>query len=381
VALTLLVLIAAGCRGNGELGPAESYRLFAPSGGGGELVVRALPLDAEPALTLGRVLNDGFAAEMVRTVHLAKQWVRHQRKDGGPYPADAWAAANQPLCLVVGRDASAASHRGLALEGTFGGPKAQPQLRWVGLSGNVEGDKALVQSVTGRLAAHAADWIATGAAGEPSSSLVLAYAGAMEVIAREWRAGVEGRALPSTVGTLEQRKLFAAVRENQGVLTGDGQGLRPAAEIVADPIVGATTIYRLAQTRAIAHSAGPAELYTPFVAHLGPLPAGVLPAQVLGPVRNFQAKLLSAWGKAVADGHPPRDIVDLITAYGALFPAEKAEVDRIFLATSFGATVIPGGVSRDPAEASRAVARLAELAADLSAGRRGLRDAVTAGQR
>ena len=56
-------------------------------------------------------------------------------------------------------------------------------------------------------------------------------------------------------------------------------------------------------------------------------PPGVSPAAVLGPFRNFQAKLLSAWGRAVLEGRPPRDIAELVDAYARALPAEKAEVD------------------------------------------------------
>ncbi len=48
---------------------------------------------------------------------------------------------------------------------------------------------------------------------------------------------------------------------------------------------------------------------------------------MLGPFRNFQAKLLSAWGRAVLEGRPPRDIADLVEAYGRALPAERGRGD------------------------------------------------------
>jgi hypothetical protein len=328
-------------------------------------------------LTLGRVLNDGFASEMLRTVHLAKQLVRHGATAAGPYTDEVRAAAADPVCLVVGREAGGPSGQGLALEGWVGAPAPHARTRWVGLPGYIEGDKALVQTVAGRLAAHAADWIARGATAGPAPPLVEAYAMAMEVIAREWRSGTgDARAMSTTAGTMDQRRLFARVRENAAVLEKDGQTLRPANEILADPAVAATVIHRLAQTRTVAHSAGPVAMYAPFVA--GQLPPGVNPALVLGPVRNFQAKLFSAWAQAVQQGHPPGDLVDLLQAYTKMFPAERPDVVRIFVVTTFAATVIPGGFSRAPADATASIAKVAALTEDILADRRGLRDAVSA---
>ena len=120
-------------------------------------------------------------------------------------------------------------------------------------------------------------------------------------------------------------------------------------------------------------------MYAPFVA--GKLPDGVNPALVLGPVRNFQAKLFSAWAHAVGQGQPPADIVDLLQAYLSLFPAERGDVIRIFLVTTFAGTVLPGGISRAPADATLAIAQLAGLTEDVVNGRRGLRDALTTNPR
>ena len=66
------------------------------------------------------------------------------------------------------------------------------------------------------------------------------------------------------------------------------------------------------------------------------VPEGISPAAVLGPFRNFQAKLLSAWGRAVLEGNPPANIADLVEAYGRALPAERAEIVRIFVVTTFG---------------------------------------------
>lgn len=234
-----------------------------------------------------------------------------------------------------------------------------------------------MQTVTGRLAAHAVSWLAPAevTANAPASGLAEAYRMAMEVIAREWRVvrGPSG-ALPSTVGTEVQRRLFAEVRENRAALAADGKSLRPAAELLSDPQVAATVIYRLAQARSVAQAVAAPETYTPFVA--GPLPEGVSGAAVLGPIRNFQAKLFTAWSRAVLDGRPPRDIVDLLEAYIGAFPAERAEVLRVFLVTTYLGTVKRGGMSRDPEKTEQALAEVATVIAEVAAKRRTLRDAL-----
>ena len=164
------------------------------------------------------------------------------------------------------------------------------------------------------------------------------------------------------------------MRENRFVLGPDRHTLRSPAELLADPGVAATVLYRMAQSKAIAGRVARPEFYQPFAA--GRLPPGVSPAAVLGSFRNFQAKLLGAWADAVQSGHAPRDIAQLLEIYVAAFPEEKTEVLRTFVVTTFAATVQPGGVSTRPQDASRAVAAIDAAVAELAAGRRSLRAAV-----
>jgi hypothetical protein len=199
----------------------------------------------------------------------------------------------------------------------------------------------------------------------------------MEVIAREWRVGDAPRGtLAPDAGTGTQRALFADVRQNRFVMRPSDGGpaqLRPAAELLRDPGVAATVLYRMAQSKAIGHRVAPAEVYSPFVSER--VPAGVSPAAVLGSFRNFQAKLIAAWSRAVLRGAPPRDIADLVQAYAAELPAERAEVIRLFVVTTFGATVKAGGVALGSADP---LPELTALAAEVAAGRRSLRAAVDA---
>ena len=98
------------------------------------------------------------------------------------------------------------------------------------------------------------------------------------------------------------------------------------------------------------------------------VPEGISPAAVLGPFRNFQAKLLSAWGRAVLEGHPPANIADLVEAYGRALPAERPEVTRIFVVTTYGATVKAGGVRPPAGNPGDALPELTALAAEVAAG-------------
>ena len=99
---------------------------------------------------------------------------------------------------------------------------------------------------------------------------------------------------------------------------------------------------------------------------------------MLGPVRNFQVKLLVSWARATLRGRPPRDLVDLVNAYAEALPSERSEVLRIFVATTFGATVKPGGVSPRAADATASLAELTTLAAEVAAGKRGVRAGLDA---
>jgi hypothetical protein len=185
-------------------------------------------------------------------------------------------------------------------------------------------------------------------------------------------------------GTAQQRALFADVRQNRFATGPDGHGVRPVAEMLGDPGLAATVLYRFAQTRVVGHRVAPPELYGPFVKER--VPPGVSPAAVLGPFRNFQAKLIAVWGRAVLRGKPPRDIIDLVEDYAAELPGERLEAIRLFVITTFGATVKEGGVVTGLREAGKTDRRsdggdvlpeLTALAAEVAAGRRSLRQALS----
>jgi len=383
VAVALLAeAVAPGCHRDRSLGPPDSFAVYAPVEGGGAAtrspagfsVVSSVAPDDPRAAPLYQQLMAGFSGEVLRTDYLAKQLVRDANIDGKRFPEADRAAAAQPTTFIVGSAVGDKTGRGLALRGTFGGVNEHADVAWIALPAYPDQDRALPQTLAGLIGYGAAARVAAGAPSPPPRPLLEGYAGALEVIAREWRMG-EGPAgtLPANVGTSAQRALFTAVRENRYVVGADGAP-RAAADLLEDPGVAATVLYRLAQSKTVGRKIAPAEVYAPFVTDR--IPAGVSPAAVLGPFRNFQAKLLSAWGRAVLEGRPPRDIGDLVEAYARALPAERGDVIRIFVITTYGATVKPGGVRPPTADPGTALPELTTLAAEVAAGKLSCRAAL-----
>jgi hypothetical protein len=379
VGLAVALAAGAGCRGASSLGPPDSYVVYAQTLDGEGVVKRSttglplfepMALDAALATPLHKQIAVGFLGEMVRTDYLGKQLARDLVVGGHTFSEATRAAAREPTVFVIGR-AMPPSGEGLATKTFWGGASDHPQAGWLGLRDTLGDDQALPQTVTAGLARR----VATRIAGDPQSMLVEGYARALEVVAREWRVGegVDG-AVSFGAGTGTQRALFSGVRDNLYAVTGDGLPRSPA-ELLADPGLAATVLYRMAQSKAVGRKVAPAEIYAPFVSER--VPPGVSPAAVLGPFRNFQAKLLSAWARATLAGAPPKDIVDLVDAYARAMPDERAEAWRIFVVTTFGATVKKGGVDARGANGDAALPELSALAAEVAAGRRSGRAALT----
>lgn len=378
----------SGCPGSGNkpIAPPDSYLLFVPTAGSGSgtpadapLPARKVDVKAPSVQPLPGMFETGFASEMLRTVYLAGQFLRDAVIDGRRFSELGRANGSLPVCLVVGEDKMPYG-RGLAIQGTFGAD-TRPALPWVGIPGDPGHDKALLQTLAAHLASYAAELIATGGQLDvgppPPTVLIDGYRMALEVVAREWRttAGPAG-VIQLDQGTPEQRAIFANVRENRYIVDETNHQLRSPKELLASPGLAATILYRMAQSRAVGPHVAPEAFYAPFAANR--MPPGINPAAILGTFRNFQAKLLGAWGTAVLRGNAPKDIVDFVELYGAAFPAERAEVLRIFVVTTFGATVKPGGSSMDPKDSQHTLAELTALAAEVAIGRRTLRDAVEA---
>jgi hypothetical protein len=388
VTLVMLAAVAA-CRKAADLGPADAFLILTPVRDGGGAVVkspggldvmeRVEPNDPR-AQPLHKELALGFAAEALRTDYLAKQFVREAEVGGRRYGTAQVRGAGGPTVFVVGGEhvGAQAPVRGLAVKASFGRTEEHPDLLWFGLPAYPGNDKALAQTLAGLLGVTAATRVASADAPAPAGPLARGYAQALEVIAREWRVG-EGPAgaMPADAGTPRQRELFTAVRENRFAVTtaAAGSAPRPPADLLADPGLAATVLYRLAQSKSVGRKVAPPEVYAPFVKDR--VPPGVSPAAVLGPFRNFQAKLLSAWGLAVLAGKPPRDVADWVEAYGRALPAEKLEAVRVFVITTYGATVKAGGVPTAADKPGQALAELTALAAEVAAGKLSARAALT----
>jgi hypothetical protein len=370
VVLGLVLASAAGCHRDTTLGLPDSYLVFTPAvdangssrrGPTGLPLFEPLALDDVRATALHQQIAVGVVGEMLRTDYLAKALVRDGAFGGNTFPEMARIAAREPTIFVVGRGLEPFGI-GLSRQAFFGGGD-RADVPWIGLKEDVGEDRAMPETVTAAVARRVITRV-VGAAAPPA--LVDGYVHAMEVIAREWRVG-EGPAgaVSPDAGTATQRALFAGVRENQYAVGADGAP-RPAAELLADPGLAATVIYRLAQSKAVGRRVAPADVYAPFVTDR--VPPGVSPAAVLGPFRNFQAKLLTAWGRAVLSGAPPGDVAALVEAYGRAMPAERAEAFRIFVVTTYGATVKVGGVRATGASVAAALPELTALAAQVAAG-------------
>lgn len=389
--------VATGCQDAGApLAPADSYLVYEPAAAGGGApaaegaaslrpLLREVALDDVRAAPVHRAAMDGFVGEMLRTDYLLKQLIRDGWQ-GRAFSAEARHAAAEPTVLVLAGSRAlgaldARAGAGLDLAGWFGRRKPHPNARWIEIGDDPSSDPAFVQTASGRIARMIAGRLSEagpepGAAAAGSRALIEGYAWAMEVIGREWRVGEGPRGtVAPDAGTGTQRERFATVRQNGAVrVPGDPATLVPAGDMVRSPGVIATVIYRFAQARSIGHRVGPPEIYAPFVGER--VPPGVSPAAVLGPIRNFQTKLLVAWAGAILAGKPPRDLLDLVEAYVGAMPAERAEVLRIFAVTTYGATIQTGGVSARPQDADQTLPTLTALAAEVAAGRRTLRDAL-----
>jgi hypothetical protein len=301
------------------------------------------------------LLANGFGAELLRTYAMTKRFATHTA---------GYREATTTIALGV-PDAPGNPPRAREIQLGWWRttkPAAEPII-WIDDSGARRQRSTMVDLVTG-LGGAIVDVVAPEAGGPYAQAAALraGYIAFLQVVAAEWRPPRD----TDDRDDLRGLKLFADVRANDAVLRSQGDGRR----MVGDPLVVATVLYRLAASELGQRMADPA-VYAPFLEARPP--RDVHPALLLGAFRNFQAKLLSAWARAAAANRPPHDLVDLIEAYADAYPAERAEVMRIFLVTTYGATAVSEGVSAD-APADQVESRLAVLTADVLFGRRGLRD-------
>ncbi len=353
---TLAAFLMVGCKPD-SLGSTDSYVVFGPAKDS-RYPAQGL-VSVQPA-------NDRDEA----TQRFARTFVRSLVPEamGSIYVANRHLGRADPVCLMQGlTGAPDEGGRGFSVPRTFGADATYPSTLWLtipALFGDEKEDQvAVVQTLTRqavRLAATAGAWDRTS----PPAPVEAGFVIAMEVIAREWR--VPGTARGAFFGphaTAAARDQFAGIRDNSFIKT-DGR-LRDPTELMNDPRVAATVIYRMAQSRAIGQRMAPRDFYARIVP--GPVPEGMNPALLLGPVRNFNAKLLGIWAKEAGARRSVRTVVDLVAAYGQEFPAERSDLVRLFLVTTLGATVKPGGV--DPDRGADTAKEFDLLTADVVAGR------------
>jgi hypothetical protein len=318
----------------------------------------ASPGDAE-AYYVRHLLASGFGAELLRTYAMTKRFAARTagyRETpttialGEPEaPADLPSDPPGPRRVQIGW------WRTTIDEGT--------PVIWIDDSPHRRDRSTMADLVSG-VGAAIVDVVAPETAGAHSRSSPLreGYVAFLKVVAAEWRPP---RATDDR-DELRRLEAFAQVHANDAVRRSEGN----ARQMIGDPLVVATVLYRLASSDLSRQMADPA-VYRPFLDTRPP--RDVHPALLLGAFRNFQAKLLAAWSRAAAANRPPHDVVDLVEAYADAYPAERAEAMRIFLVTTYGATALPSGVRADETP-ERVESQLAMLTADVLFGRRGLRD-------
>jgi hypothetical protein len=353
IMLTAPLLIACTARDDDYL---LLRRSAAPDARAPTLLATAARNDGE-ASYVRHLLADGFGAELLRTYAMTKR-----------FAAETSSYRAAPTTIALGTpEGPATPARPRAVQMGWWRttkPAAEPII-WIDDRGARRQRSTMVDLVSA-FGAAIADVVAPES-GEPyaqSGALRAGYIAFLQVVAAEWRPPRD----TDDRDDLRGLSAFADVRANDAVLRSHGDGRK----MTGDPLVVASVLYRMASSGLGQRMADP-QVYGPFLEARPP--KDVHPALLLGAFRNFQAKLLGAWSRARAAGHPPHDLVDLVEAYADAYPAERAEATRIFLVTTYAATALPDGVSADEPP-SEVESRLAMLTADVLFGRRGLRDGL-----
>lgn len=166
--------------------------------------------------------------------------------------------------------------------------------------------------------------------------------------------------------------------------------LKNGQAMMASEGVGAALFYRLMTSPAVRERYRDRDFYLPFLA---PGEALGEPASQFGPYENAALKVMAAMRVLGQRPHDPARplLAELVQAYAGLFPDEAVDVYRLFLETTWGATVSPAIAAELEALARRgrlgdvrtfqrgfkgAFERLMALAGDLAAGERSLDDGL-----
>ena len=343
---------ALGCHRDRSLGPPDSFAVYAPLEGAAprRAARRAWPSsstvapDDPRAEPLYQQLTVGFSGEVLRTDYLAKQLVREANVGGKRYP-DAERARGRPADRLHRRRRGGRQDRaGPGAEGDVR-RRRRARRRRLDRAARLPGSGPRVAPDAGRSARVRGRRARGGRRAEPAAT---AAAGRLRPGAGGDRARVAdgGGARGDAAGRRRhQRPARRCSRPCGRTATSSAPTARRARRPTCSriPGVAATVLYRLAQSKTVGRKIAPAEVYAPFVTDR--VPAGVSPAAVLGPFRNFQAKLLSAWGRAVLEGRPA---ARHRRSRRGLRPRAAgragATSSRIFVITTYGATVKPGGV-------------------------------------
>ena len=318
VAAAACALVAgAACKRDPALGPPDSFLVVAPvpprtappvKSKAGLPVVASVPLDDPHAVPLHQQLAIGFAGEVLRTDYLAKQLVRDIDVGGRRYGERPRAVRPRADRARPGRRARRAARRrraALALKGSFGGEDEHADA----LGSRSTPTPTTIARCRRRWPARSACWPASRVADRrraepPASAGRRLRAGAGGDRARvAGRGGARGGAARRTPARAAQRELFAAVRENRYVLGADGAP-RPAAELLADPGVTATVLYRLAQSKS-GRAQGRARRGLRAVRE-GPRPRGRQPGGGAGPVPQLPGEAALGLGARRAGGQAAR---------------------------------------------------------------------------
>ena len=375
---------AVSChKGADPIGLPDSYLLFVPATKDGQVrrgptglpVLEPLALDDSRAVPYHKLFSVGFAAELLRTDYLRKQFVREAQIDGKAFPADAREAAAEPTVFVLAGAppfVPPGAGRGLATLGFFGGAGERGDASWIAVPPAPDSDTALAQTLSGRLGRAVATAIAaagtTSAPVPPASVLIDGYAQAMEVIAREWRTGEgaarhararrrhPGAARPVRRGAREQfrdhlrRRAAAAAQRRRAARRsrGGGDGALPAGAVEDGRPAGRAR--RGLRTVRVGARPGRASARPPCSARSG----------TSRPSCSRPGGAPSLRGPSAARHRRSRRGVRR-----AALPAERSEVIRMFVVTTYGATVKPGGVSVD-GDSTASLAELTALAAEVA---------------
>jgi hypothetical protein len=291
------------------------------------------------------LMATGFPSELLRTFAMTRRFVERTAPEGSVTHARATA----PLYLALGTDDTFhdAPYRDRIIgHGPFSTRiPADVPLVWIdeaALPASPPGaaDGAVLNTVVIGLGKAILSLVAPPPA--PGQELAVrlrplrdGYLAFLLVVAAEWgsRPGVSGA--QDSIEDEDARDymrsfpLFARVRANEAarraVELGDFECMDH------DPEVVATVLYRMAASD-LGRTMETDDAYLPFLDQ--PPPRGIPAALLLGAFRNFQAKLLSAWSAAVRAGRAPATLTDLVEAYGAAHPLERAEASRILAVTT-----------------------------------------------